>query len=97
MQAPRIQVVLDRDNMSLYIVIREPEDIVTYNNNTLTIQTTQNEPRIIYDISSLEVENPLGLRRYFRIAPGVFSGFGMCLLAKTNSNMHFVVTYKCIY
>ncbi|CAI8040667.1 hypothetical protein GBAR_LOCUS22633, partial [Geodia barretti] len=85
--APRIQRVLDRDNTSLYIVLTDSEDRVTYNNNTLTVQLANQTENTIYSISVLEVESPLDLRRYFRIAPGVFSGFTQLVVSGDSAVM----------
>ena len=78
----------------MLLIIEEPEDTVTYNNNFLTIQRAQDGPMVFSNISSLEVDSPLGLRRYYRIAPGVFSGLGKSAMYKVAFRpTHYTVTH----
>ena len=60
----------------IYIVLEEPEDAVSYRDNILSVGIGQAGLRSFPDIESLEVESPLGVRLYFRIAPGAFNGLG---------------------
>ena len=79
LQAERIQRVLDRDPGAVYRVLEGPGDRLSFIDGILELNTSQNGLEVFQGIISLEVENPLDVRRYFRIAPGKFIGFGKCI------------------
>ena len=66
------------DPNAKFIQLAETEDFVEYFNRTLsvTIARGRNTMSLFTDIESLEVENLMDIRRYFRIAPGIFNGSG---------------------
>lgn len=66
--------VLERDPNAIYLVLQDSEDILTYRGGILILSSSG--VRVFPSIISLEVESPLDVRRYFRIAAGEFSGFG---------------------
>ena len=70
---------MDRDPNAIYIVLEE-SDFLTYTDGNLRVESPQSGAQEYTDIISLEVENPLGIRRYFRIAPGEFNGLGRQIL-----------------
>ena len=57
------------------IELAETEDVVQYFNRTLNVTIGRNTT-YYEDIASLEVENLMDVRRYLRIAPGMFNGSG---------------------
>ena len=61
---------------NLYSYIAETEDFVEYFNRTLSVTIARGRNTLFTDIESLEVENLMDIRRYFRIAPGIFNGSG---------------------
>lgn len=75
LQADRLQRVLELDPNAISLVLEGPEDRLTYRSGIIRLETSgRNE--VFLNILSLEVESPIDVRRYFRIAPGVFTGFG---------------------
>ena len=76
MQAERLQRVLDEDTAAVYRLLEGPEDKLTYNNNILELAISESNIERFQGITSLLVENPFDVRRYFRIAPRNFTGFG---------------------
>ena len=76
--------MLDRDPNAVYRVLEGPEDTLSYVDGVIDLAIAQNALEFFPDIISLEVENPLDVRRYFRIAPGEFNGLGksMCLISE---------------
>ena len=59
------------------IELAENEDFVQYFNRTLNVTIASGQNTTLFtDITSLEVENLMDVRRYRRIAPGLFNGFG---------------------
>ena len=76
MQAERLQRVLDEDPAAVYRLLEGPEDKLTYKNNILELAISESDIERFQGITSLLVENPFDVRRYFRIAPGNFTGFG---------------------
>lgn len=75
--------MLDRDPNATFIELEELDDFVRYNDSILSVTTSQYEESF-RSIMSLEVENFLNTKRYFRIAPGIYSGFGNINISKTN-------------
>lgn len=67
--------MLEQDQNAIYRVLEDSEDRVTYRGGIL-ILTSTNGVEVFQNIISLEVETPIDVRRYFRIAPGEFTGFG---------------------
>ena len=74
--------MLDRDPNATFIELEELDDFVRYNDSILSVTTSQYEESF-RSIMSLEVENFLSTKRYFRIAPGIYSGFGNINISKT--------------
>lgn len=68
--------MLDRDPNAVYRVLEGPGDTLIYSDGVIHLAIAQNALEYFPDIISLEVENPLDVRRYFRIAPGEFNGLG---------------------
>ena len=68
-------MVLDRDPFAVYRVLEVP-DTLSYNDSVIILITSANGLEIFENITSLLVESPFELRQYFRIAPGLFSGYG---------------------
>lgn len=67
--------MLELDPNAIYRVLEESEDRVTYRGGILLLTSTGGV-NVFQNIISLEVESPIDVRRYFRIAPGEFTGFG---------------------
>ena len=68
--------MLDRYPNASYRVLEGPGDRLTYNNSIIDLVISQRGTEEFRDIISLEVESPLDVRKYFRIAPGAFNGLG---------------------
>ena len=90
MQAERLQRVLDEDPAAVYRLLEGPEDKLSYNNNILELAISESDIERFQGITSLLVENPFDVRRYFRIAPGNFTGFGKLFHCDSN---YFMSTY----
>ena len=84
MQAERLQRVLDEDPVAVYRLLDGPEDQLTYNNNILELAISESDIERFQGITSLLVENPFDVHRYFRIAPGNFTGFGKLFHCDSN-------------
>ena len=93
MQAERLQRVLDKDPAAVYRLLEGPEDKLTYNNNILELAISQSGIERFQGITSLLVENPFDVRRYFRIAPGNFAGFGKLFYCDTNYFMNIIILF----
>ena len=76
--------MLDGDPNAVYRTLEGPGDRLSYVDGIINLNTTQNGFEVFSGIISLEVENPFDVRRYFRIAPGEFIGFGECINPKTS-------------
>ena len=60
----------------MYRILPGPEDRLFYNDGIIELGIALNGLEFFPNITSLEVENPIDVRRYFRIAPGEFNGLG---------------------
>ena len=67
--------MLDRNPNATFRELAETEDFVEYNDNILNVNIT-GIISVFRNILSFEVENLMDVRRYFRIAPGIYNGFG---------------------
>ena len=67
--------MLDRDPNATFRELVGTEDFVEYNDNILSV-TIAGNISVFRNILSFEVENLMDIRRYFRIAPGIYNGFG---------------------
>ena len=79
MQAPRIQEALTRDSSAIYLILEGPDDVLTYNNSVISLTRAAGGVEQFPGIQSIVVESPFDLRRYGRIAPGMFIGLGEVL------------------
>ena len=68
--------MLDRYPDAVFRVLEGPGDTLFYVDGLIHLGIARNALEFFPDIISLEVETPLDVRKYFRIAPGEFNGLG---------------------
>jgi hypothetical protein len=73
--------VLDRDPNAVFRVLEGPGDRLFYVDGLIDLGIARNGLEFFPDIISLEVETPLDVRKYFRIAPGEFNGLAQLVIS----------------
>ena len=93
-------MVLDRDPNAVYRILEVP-DTLTYNDSVIVLNTSANGLEVFRNINSLLVESPFELRQYFRIAPGLFSGYGrfmkLLVMISVSTALFFTMQHNLLY
>ena len=67
---------MDNTSDSSFFTLETPNEYVTFNNSILTVFNGSEQLFEFDNIVSLLVESLFSIRKYFKIAPGEFIGFG---------------------